>query len=328
MNSHSYHLAQMSFSHAKAPLDDPMMAGFVSQLKQINALAEQSPGYIWRLQTADGDATGIRGFDDPLMLLNMSLWESVDALRLFVYKSGHAVPYKNARAWFHQLEGPTTVLWWVPKGHIPNVQEGLARFETLKRLGPTEAAFGFRQSFPAPEALPVSQIGTAPITQQPVVDLVAQCELETIEFHRFLERWLRGEIADSMQAARFSSAFASECILIAPRGEIDDKIGLQQRLAQARGTFPGIRIWIDEFAPVWVAGTSALVRYREWRSFNGQTTGRMSSALFRANPTVVAGVVWVYIHETWLAGHGPDEPVIATSNTLQGVRHAETGMRS
>lgn len=150
MTEKAYHLAQMSISLARAPLDDPMMKEFVSQLQYINAVADQAPGFVWRLQTEQGDATGIRGFDDPLMLLNMSLWESVETLKQYVYRSDHVGPYRNARQWFAKLDGPTTVLWWVPKGHIPSVAEGLERLDQLAKSGPLPGAFSFRHAFPPP----------------------------------------------------------------------------------------------------------------------------------------------------------------------------------
>lgn len=152
MTEKAYHLAQMSVSLAKAPLDDPMMEGFVSQLKYINSVADEAPGFVWRLQTEEGDATGIRGYDDPLKLLNMSLWESVETLKEYVYRSDHAGPYRNARQWFNKLDGPTTVLWWVAKGHIPSVTEGVERLDYLAKMGPSPEAFTFRHAFPPPDA--------------------------------------------------------------------------------------------------------------------------------------------------------------------------------
>lgn len=317
MTDCAYHLAQLSISKALEPLDTPLMQGFVSQLKEVNALAEQSPGFVWRLQTADGDATGIRGFDDPLMLLNMSLWESVETLRRFVYQSGHAVPYRNAREWFHKLDGATTALWWVPKGYVPTVEEGLARLDYIQRHGATPMAFGFRDRF-TPEVLqlPVETDDAAGQVQKEHSHLVSKCATEVVGFHQFLERWMRGEITDPSAATPFQSAFVADSLLITPNGTLDTQTSLGERLTRARGAFPDIRIWTDQFAPVWEMEDSALVQYREWRSFLGQTTGRISSVLFRKKPDVPAGVVWVYMHETWLEGHGPTEQAIAPSDVL------------
>ncbi|RQR66937.1 DUF3291 domain-containing protein [Burkholderia sp. Bp9126] len=317
MTDNAYYLAQLSISHARAPLDTPLMQGFVAQLKDINALAERSPGFVWRLQTSDGDATGIRGFDDPLMLLNMSLWESVDSLRRFVYQSGHGVPFRNAAEWFHRLDGPTTALWWVPKGYTPTLADGLARLRHIQRHGPTPVAFGFRDRF-VPEILPLDADYDAAVPDQSSgaghSPLVARCEGEVVGFHRDLERWLRGDVDDAAAAvARFRSSFAADSVLIAPSGRVETAASLSERLSRARGAFPDIRIWTDQFATVWQTEDVALVKYREWRSFLGETTGRMSSVLFRNEPAAPGGVTWDHMHETWLEGHGPSEQPIGPS---------------
>ncbi|MBN3794030.1 MULTISPECIES: DUF3291 domain-containing protein [Burkholderia] len=111
-------------------------------MKNINAPAERSPGLVWRLQTSEGDVTGVRGFDDPLMLLNMSLWESVDSLRRFVYQSGHGVPFRNAAEWFHHPDGPRTALWRVPQGCIPTPHDDPAYNPVIvdRRIGRRDGA--------------------------------------------------------------------------------------------------------------------------------------------------------------------------------------------
>src|SRR2546421_573475 len=125
------------------------MHGFVSQLEAINALAEASPGFLWRLQTPEGDATAIRPYEDDRMLINMSVWESLEALHGYVYKSAHAGPLRARRDWFEPISVPILVLWWVPAGHLPRVDEAKARFETLAAIGPGPDAFTFRHPFPA-----------------------------------------------------------------------------------------------------------------------------------------------------------------------------------
>jgi hypothetical protein len=129
------------------------MAGFRAGLEPINALADGAPGFVWRLQTDDGDATAIRPYADERMIVNMSVWESIEALRAFVYASGHTSVMRNRRAWFDKLE-TYLVLWWVPAGHEPTIDEAKERLEHLKRRGPTPYAFTFRASFPAPDAEP------------------------------------------------------------------------------------------------------------------------------------------------------------------------------
>src|SRR5215210_5191619 len=107
----------------RAPLDSPAMAGFVAALEPINALADAAPGFVWRLQTDDGDATGIRAFDDDMLIVNMSVWETIDALRGFVYDSDHRAVMAGRRQWFERMAEAYTVLWWVPVGHVPSVEE-------------------------------------------------------------------------------------------------------------------------------------------------------------------------------------------------------------
>ena len=146
-----YHLAQVNIGRLRAAVDDPIMSGFKNQLEPINALADSSPGFVWRLQTESGDATAIKPYpDDALMAINMSVWESLEALQLFVYKTAQLSPLRDRKQWFEPLEGPILALWWIPGGHIPTVAEALARLEHLKQHGPTAHAFTFRVPFPAP----------------------------------------------------------------------------------------------------------------------------------------------------------------------------------
>ena len=146
-----FHLAQANIGRFRAPLDDPSMEGFRAQLEPINALADRSPGFVWRLQTEDGNATAIRPYaGDDLMAINMSVWESLEALQRFVYQSRHVDTLRARRQWFEQIEGPILVLWWIPAGHVPTVAEARERLQHLKEHGPTPHAFTFRTPFPAP----------------------------------------------------------------------------------------------------------------------------------------------------------------------------------
>ena len=147
-----FHLAQLNIGRLRAPMDDPIMAGFKNQLDPINALADTSPGFVWRLQTDEGNATSIRPYaDDDRMAVNMSVWESLDALQQFVYKTAHVGPLHDRKQWFEPIDGPILVLWWIPAGHIPTISEAMERLERLKQLGPTPDAFTFRTPFPAPD---------------------------------------------------------------------------------------------------------------------------------------------------------------------------------
>jgi hypothetical protein len=146
-----FHLAQANIGRFRAPIDSPVMEGFRTQLDPINALADRSPGFVWRLQTEDGNATAIRPYEsDDLMAINMSVWESLESLQQFVYKSGHVAPLRDRKQWFEPIDGPILVLWWIPVGQIPTVSDAQDRIAYLKKHGPTPHAFTFRTPFPAP----------------------------------------------------------------------------------------------------------------------------------------------------------------------------------
>jgi hypothetical protein len=149
----TYELAQLNIGIIKGPMDSPVMADFAANLERINAIADQTPGFVWRLQTDDGDATALRPFDDENMLVNMSVWRDADSLRRFVYRSDHVDIMRRRGEWFERMSEDFLVLWWVPEGHRPGVAEAIAKLETLRRHGPTAQAFTFRQSYPAPDAV-------------------------------------------------------------------------------------------------------------------------------------------------------------------------------
>jgi hypothetical protein len=146
----SYHLAQLNIGRALEPLDSPRLAGFVEALEPVNALADAAPGFVWRLQTEDGDATAIRPYDDDMVLVNMSVWESLESLAEFVYRSDHRAVMVQRRKWFERMAEAFMVLWWVPAGHRPTVMEAKDRLERLRSHGPTPEAFTFRSPFPPP----------------------------------------------------------------------------------------------------------------------------------------------------------------------------------
>jgi uncharacterized protein DUF3291 len=147
-----YELAQLNTGVIRGPMDSAVMAEFAANLARINALADSSPGFLWRLQTADGDATAIRPFENENMLLNMSVWSDLEHLRQFVYRSAHADFLRRRREWFERMSEAYLVLWWVPRGHRPGIPEASARLEALRRAGPTPEAFTFRQTFPPADA--------------------------------------------------------------------------------------------------------------------------------------------------------------------------------
>ncbi len=147
------HLAQVNIARMKAPLEDPLMAGFVARLEEINALADRSPGFVWRLQTPEGDATYLRPSGDDRILFNLSVWETVEDLRAYVYRSVHVEVLRRRPEWFEKFERPYLALWWVPAGHVPPVEEAKERLAHLQEHGPTPFAFTFRDRFPPDPAV-------------------------------------------------------------------------------------------------------------------------------------------------------------------------------
>jgi Domain of unknown function (DUF3291) len=150
----NYELAQLNIGQIKGPMDSPIMADFAASLDRINALAEQTPGFVWRLQTEEGDATSIRPFEDERMLVNMSVWRDVESLNKYVYSSEHVELMRRRREWFERMPEAFLVLWWVRKGHRPSVDEAIAKLELLRANGSTLDAFTFRHAFPAPDTIP------------------------------------------------------------------------------------------------------------------------------------------------------------------------------
>jgi hypothetical protein len=145
------HLAELNIGRLLHPLDDPRMADFADNLDRVNGIADRSEGFVWRLKGDSGNATGIQAFDDPRIIINISLWESVAALERYVWQTVHKRFYGRRHEWFDRFEGPYFVMWWVPNGHRPTVAEALARLDHLKLQGPSDFAFGW-------ESLPAAQM--------------------------------------------------------------------------------------------------------------------------------------------------------------------------
>ena len=138
-----YHLAQINIAQARDSMASETMKGFVDRLDEINALADKAPGFVWRLQTDAGDATAIQAFDDLLLITNMSVWHDVESLKAFVYRSLHVELIQDRDAWFNKMLNLHLALWWVPAGHIPDIEEGKQRLDHLQQHGPGEFAFTF-----------------------------------------------------------------------------------------------------------------------------------------------------------------------------------------
>jgi Domain of unknown function (DUF3291) len=147
-----FHLAQVNIALPLEPLDSERLREFVAQLDPVNAVADHSDGFVWRLQTDEGDATDVRGFDDERLIINMSVWESMKALRAFVYSNrAHLDVMRRRREWFDRLPS-YLVLWWIPAGHLPTVPEAEGRFALLRAVGPSPDAFTFRHHFAPPDS--------------------------------------------------------------------------------------------------------------------------------------------------------------------------------
>jgi hypothetical protein len=147
----THHLAQLNIARPVAPVDDPVMADFVGNLDRLNAVADAAPGFIWRLQDADGNATALRPFG-PEIMVNMSVWASVEQLRDYTYRSAHLDMLRRRRQFFvHDADEVYAVLWWVPAGHIPTVEEAWERLELLRTKGSGPQAFTFRDAYPPPD---------------------------------------------------------------------------------------------------------------------------------------------------------------------------------
>jgi Domain of unknown function (DUF3291) len=139
------YLAQLNIGRIRYEIDDPRMAGFTNNLALVNGLAERTPGFVWRFIDESGNSTSTRPYPDPRMAINLSVWENVEALERFVYQTAHKRFYSRRAEWFEYLEDAYFVMWWVPAGHRPSVEEAVARLEYLKQHGPSDHAFGWER---------------------------------------------------------------------------------------------------------------------------------------------------------------------------------------
>jgi hypothetical protein len=146
----AYQIAQLNIARAVAPLDHPRMAGFMARLDNVNVLAERSRGFVWRLQGESGNNTDLKVDADPRVILNLTVWESPEALFEFTYRSAHKGVFARRFDWFERWTGPSVVLWWLLAGATPTVDEALRRLRLLAEHGPTPEAFTFKHRFPMP----------------------------------------------------------------------------------------------------------------------------------------------------------------------------------
>jgi len=150
MTADAWQLAQVNVARLIAMPDDPQVAGFMGMLDAINALAERSDGFVWRLQSDSGNAVDIQPTPDPRFVVNMSVWRDADTLFQFVYRSAHTPIMGRRREWIERMDTAYQALWWVPAGHRPTVDEGLSKLWLLDRFGPVPQAFTFKRQFPVP----------------------------------------------------------------------------------------------------------------------------------------------------------------------------------
>jgi hypothetical protein len=142
------HLAQINIARLLYPQGDPRVAGFFDNLDRVNAAAERMPGFVWRMKDDSGNATSISAYDDPMILVNMSVWENVETFETFVWQTVHANIYRRRTGWFEPMKGPHLAMWWIEPGHTPAPAEGRTRLEHLEQHGPSSHAFGW-ESLPA-----------------------------------------------------------------------------------------------------------------------------------------------------------------------------------
>lgn len=174
MEKTSYHLCHLNIGPAKAPLHDPLMEGFVSKLAEINQLAYDSPGFVWHLKIDINNPDDLAMYGEPGMLFNLSVWESVEALQAYTYKSHHGQIMKRRREWFGEMNTPNYALWWLPAGELPTLEDGKKRIAHLAEHGPTDYAFTFKQPFPNPALENPEPIKTVTLAQPPQQEIKLQ----------------------------------------------------------------------------------------------------------------------------------------------------------
>jgi hypothetical protein len=150
MTGAAWYIAQINVGRLRAEPPHPSIAPFMDSLDRINALAEASPGFVWRLKDESNNATAIRVFDDPRIAVNMSVWESIEALQAYAYRSEHVEFFRRRQEWFEDFGAPHLALWWVEAEHRPTPLEGRARLAELQANGPSPRAFTFRERFLPP----------------------------------------------------------------------------------------------------------------------------------------------------------------------------------
>jgi hypothetical protein len=147
----SYHIAEINIARMKGVnINDPIMKEFVDNLEKVNAIAESSEGFIWQLKDDNNNATEMNPYDDEQVIINVSVWESIESLESYIYKSMHSDFLKRRREWFHSFGKVYTAMWWVAVGEVPTLQDAVDKLEHLQVYGASEKVFDFRNKFPKP----------------------------------------------------------------------------------------------------------------------------------------------------------------------------------
>jgi hypothetical protein len=147
----AFHLAELNIARLHRPLDEPDNAEFVAALDAVNLIAERTPGFVWRLQGDDGASSSyVTAYDDPLLIINLTVWEDLESLRHFTYRSGHGAYLRRRREWFEAPAAAHMVCWWIPAGEVPTVADATARLDRLRAVGPSVGGFLFTDPLPAP----------------------------------------------------------------------------------------------------------------------------------------------------------------------------------
>ncbi len=149
--SKQYQIAEINVARMKGVhINDPIMKEFVDNLDHVNGIAEKSEGFIWRLKDENNDATSFNPYNDEQIIINVSVWETIEALETFVYKTFHTDFLKRRKEWFNSYGKVATALWWIPQGEFPTVEEAVAKLDYLQKNGATPVVFNFRNKFPNP----------------------------------------------------------------------------------------------------------------------------------------------------------------------------------
>ncbi len=146
-----YFIAEINIAKMKGvDINDPIMKEFVENLDAVNQIAEKSEGFVWRLKDENNNATILNPYNDETIIINVSVWKSIETLENFMYRTFHSDFLKRRKEWFLTYGSAHTAMWWIPEGHIPTMQEAVDKLSFLQTNGPSPNSFDFRHKFPAP----------------------------------------------------------------------------------------------------------------------------------------------------------------------------------